>query len=310
MSSYAPTNHTAIIAHEYHRSGLADLPLRTDGTKAPCVKWQVYRWEEIAHWFNRPFPCGIGILCGKRSNGLEVLDFDDPAAYPQWSSRVDAHLLATLPLVATPSDGAHLYYRCETQEASQVLARDAAGGVAIETRAEGAYVVACGSPLAVHEAGKPYDLIRNDPRNPPLITTEQRAALHAAARALNLYAPPPKKASKPRDRTQPKGRQLAGDKFNATASWEEVLEPHGWRIAGSRGGKTYWTKPNGKHGACHATTGYGEADCLYVFSTDAAPFEERQAYNKFAAYALLEFKGDYKRAARAAIQNKHLSMGG
>jgi putative DNA primase/helicase len=314
---------TAACAHEYHRAGLAVVPLRTDGSKAPLVQWAraTWRkpsWEELAPYFNRTAPAGIGILCGERSGGLEVLDFDDPAIYPAWASRVVpglTGLLGTLPLVETPSGGRHLWYRCPTIEGNLVLARDRQSDNAparlppalIETRGEGGLVVAAGSPLEVHwtagqVTGNLYDLLQGDPRKPPVITAEQREALFAAARGLNRYTPPPPRQTlcpPARRKAGSKGRALPGDKFNATASWEGILEPHGWRVAGVKGATLRWTKPNGSAGQVHATTGHGEADCLYVFSTDALPFEGNQAYSKFAAYAILTHGGDFRAAAQA-----------
>ena len=43
---------------------------------------------------------------------------------------------------------------------------------------------------------------------------------------------------------------------------------------------------------------------LYVFSSNAAPFEPNQAYSPFAVYTLLEHGGDWERAARRASRPK------
>ena len=40
-------------------------------------------------------------------------------------------------------------------------------------------------------------------------------------------------------------------------------------------------------------------DLLYVFSSNAAPFEPEKGYSKFAVYALLNHGGDFTAAARA-----------
>jgi hypothetical protein len=37
---------------------------------------------------------------------------------------------------------------------------------------------------------------------------------------------------------------------------------------------------------------------LYVFSSNAHPFEDGRGYSKFAAYAVLNHRGDYVRAAK------------
>ena len=215
--------------------------------------------------------------------------------------------------MATPSGGQHIYYRTTTTEPSTALARAAKNAYAqnalphatIELKSEGAYIVACGSPPETHPDNKIYDLVSGDPRNPPLLTAEERAALHAAAKSLNLYAPPPAEKKKPIDRKKLGGRKLAGDKFNAEADWSELLEPHGWSIVRTRGDTTDWTKPDGTRGHTHATTGYMGLNLFHCFTSDASPFTEGENYKPFAVLALLNFDGDYKRAA-AALKTKHL----
>ena len=46
-----------------------------------------------------------------------------------------------------------------------------------------------------------------------------------------------------------------------------------------------------------ATTNYQGSDLLFVFSTSSV-FEAGKAYSKFAAYAILEYGGDFSTAAR------------
>jgi hypothetical protein len=48
-----------------------------------------------------------------------------------------------------------------------------------------------------------------------------------------------------------------------------------------------------------ATTGYAGSGVLYVFTTNAPPFAPGASYTKFAAFALLEYGGDFARAALA-----------
>jgi putative DNA primase/helicase len=66
---------------------------------------------------------------------------------------------------------------------------------------------------------------------------------------------------------------------------------------------TYWRRPGKGGRGCSATTGYCRGkdgtDLLYVFSSNAHPFEPGRAYGRFAAYALLEHGGDYGAAAKA-----------
>ena len=66
---------------------------------------------------------------------------------------------------------------------------------------------------------------------------------------------------------------------------------------GARAGVTSWQRP-GKPIGISATTNYGGADLLHVF-TSSTDFEPDTSYSKFAAYALLHHQGDYSAAAAA-----------
>ena len=64
---------------------------------------------------------------------------------------------------------------------------------------------------------------------------------------------------------------------------------------GGRDGVTSWQRP-GKTIGISATTNYGGADLLHVF-TSSTDFEPDTSYSKFAVYTLLHHQGDYSAAA-------------
>jgi putative DNA primase/helicase len=127
----------------------------------------------------------------------------------------------------------------------------------------------------------------------PTITTEERDILLNCARALTQYVAP-ERVYTPRGSGTATGDR-PGDLYAAKVSWEDVLQPHGWRVVGHRVGVTLWCRP-GKKDGISATTGYC-GDLLYVFSSNAAPFEPMRAYRKFTAFTLLNAGGDFFRAA-------------
>lgn len=90
-----------------------------------------------------------------------------------------------------------------------------------------------------------------------------------------------------------------GDRLAASISWREILEPHGWTFAGSRGEVSYWRKPSKRSPGISATTNVMGTDRLHVFSTHAPPFEADTSYSKFGVFAALEHGGDFVAAARA-----------
>ena len=159
-------------ARWYVRQGVSVLPVRADGSKAPALKAgsiEQYRErfatdDELADWFAPNKAVGIGLVCGKLSGNLAVLDFETAAVWEQWLARVTAaggHLKAAVslsPIVKTPNGGRHLYCRIsETWVAGQVFAKRASKGVLIESRGQGHYVVCPGSPPACHPTNVRYE---------------------------------------------------------------------------------------------------------------------------------------------------------
>lgn len=99
------------------------------------------------------------------------------------------------------------------------------------------------------------------------------------------------------------GNLRPGEAMELAWGWEDILPQHGWRRLGRMGRGWRWQRP-GKEGlGLSATTGMAaDRDRLFVFSTEAAPFEcsfDAGPYNKFAAYAKLEHGGDFSAAGRA-----------
>lgn len=288
----------------YYKAGLSVIPLRTDGSKSPKVKWRdsidsrMSLYALTPHFISEGARSGIGIVCGKVSDNLEVLDFDDPLAFDEWRNIVSPEPFDTLPIVRTPSGGTHVYYRCETIEGNQVLAADTDGSVRIETRGQGGMVVTAGSPPETHKSRAPYQLIQGDLTQVPVISPADRSEYFNAAKSLNRFvkpvlATPAKTASEGETGDRP------GDAFAAATSWETILEPHGWKLISGTGDFGSWNKPGSHSGENHATTNDGS---FYCFSTSAPPFDGGKAYGKFGVYALLNFAGDYSKAAAELVR--------
>jgi len=164
--------------------------------------------------------------------------------------------------------------------------------VLIETRGEGGYVIAPGSPEGCHPLKKPYELLEGNLAEIPSITSEERELLLNAARALNEYVEPRQVISGDSNLNGDR----PGDDFNSRASWEEILEPKGWEKVEERGEVAHWRRP-GKGISISATTNHAGTDLFYNFSSNGHPFEAGRAYMKFAAYTLLNHDGDFSAAA-------------
>lgn len=296
----------------YAAAGLVVVPVPPDGSKHPLVPWKQYQHRrptdrELVSWFGSRRN-GPAVLCGAVSGGLEVLDFDDGAAFAPWRALIDARapgLLARLPVVRTPRPGYHVYLRCPSIAGNQKLAEDPGPDgrrvTLVETRGEGGLVLTPSCPPACHPSHRRYVMVQGDLTRVPVLTADERELLLAAARSLSRYravdalrprAPAPDASS---------SRTLRrGDHINARIGWAAILEPHGWVCVGLDGaGVGRWRRPGKSGRGWSATTDYGGSGLLYVFSSNAAPFEPGRAYSKLAARALLSFGSDFRSAARS-----------
>jgi putative DNA primase/helicase len=329
QSSYQATSpHETALA--YVRAGLSVIPIRPDGTKRPALsKWDAFQKqlpseEAIRSWWQDGAD-GIAIIGGGVSGGLECLDFDRGELFEDWCQLVESQapgLTARLSVVRTPRRpaGYHVRYRCRAVEIpgnmklAQERGTDPKTGkpclvTLIETRGEGGYALAPGSPPACHETGSTYEHIAG-PQLMDLaeIASEERELLIAAARSFDLASAAKTKRSGASSKGEGAGVR-PGDEYDRRGpDWAEILEPHGWERCTGRGTATYWRRPGKETSGYSATTGYckGEdgADLLAVFSSNAHPFDGPNGtrpctcYGKFAAFALLNHEGDFKAAAR------------
>jgi hypothetical protein len=288
------------------------VPIKPDGSKAPLVPWHAYQRQratmaELADWVRqfRGIDAGLALVCGRASGNVEVLDFDTLAWIQEWEAMVEdlcPGLLARLVMVQTPRPGRHVLYRCPViagnQKLAQVLGPDGKATTLIETRGLGGYAIIPPSPPACHPLHQPYGMVQGDLTQIQKISFNEREVLLNCGRTFNSYINPAKvvtgytvKATM----AAPAGDR-PGDIFAAAVSWAELLEHHGWTLAGARGDLLFWRRP-GKSGGHSATSGLGDTDLLYVFSTNAHPFEADTCYSRFAAYAVLEHGGDFHKAA-------------
>lgn len=306
---------TLEVARRFEDVGFSIIPIRLDGSKAPAIdawkEYQIRRAQEAEFrlWFARLQPFGIALIHGAISGNSEAVDVDCGDIFDDFHAQAleAVPALVNAPLIATPRlDGGRqiIYRNVDPPSGNLILARrpdpEKPGKfkTAIETRGEGGYTVTIGSPSQCHPANRPYRLIGGSFRTIPTLTADQRAALHTVAlgfdqapaighvRASALAASP---AAVTGDRP--------GDDFNRRASWEQILEPHGWRCMRGLGSVGYWSRP-GKSCGTSATTNYADTGLLYVFSSNAEPFEGCRAYTKFGAFTLLEHHGDFAEAAR------------
>jgi hypothetical protein len=287
----------------YHRAGLVVLP-NDPAKKYPAMLtgWQQVQptEQDIRRWFTN----------GRHAIGVrdvEGLDFDNKGApdaatlYHEWAALVEQlrpGLVDRLLCERTPSGGFHLVWRCEDIAGNQKLATrpptpaelekspKLTAVALIETRGRGGQFQVAPSPG--------YEVQRGSWTQLPQISAADRGVLIDCARALT------RTDKRTIDLLGKSTGERAGDRYNAEAGDEafRLLEDAGWAVAMERGTVKYLTRPD-KAAGVSATWGYVAPDVLYVFSSNAAPFEPNRAYSPFAIYTELQHGGDYKRAARA-----------
>ncbi len=287
----------------YVAAGLSTIPCRQD--KRPLLAtWEPYQSRlpsagDLRDWAKLPV-AAVALVGGPVSGGLEILDFDAPALFAPWVEEVKGAaplLLGDLPTVRTPRGGYHVYFRSSTPEGNRKLAVGfgAAGKreTLIETRGTGGYALTAPTPG--------YTLLQGELTAIPQIGAADRALLLDTARAFTQVAEVPA-IPRPRSQTQTRtDRGLRpGDDYNLRGDPRHVLEAAGWQRTRVSGDTEYWRRP-GKQTNWSATLNAlsGLPGYLYVFSSNAWPFEPGRAYSPFAVFALLEHEGDFRRASRA-----------
>ena len=293
---------------------------------------------EARRWTEKS--AGIAIIGGAVSSNLEILDIDDPEIAGPFVAALKLQapeLPGKLTRIRTPrrnqhgKAGGHFVYRCESPVSGNLkLAMsapepevDADGEPVInpatgkqnrkprtllETRGEGGYALTIGCTPEYHPTGNLYEHAGGPPLTELAVLTEsERRILHDVAHSFdyglgNAHVDSPIPGY---ERHEP--GKSPGDAFNQRATWEEMIEPHGWKKVTAAGGISRWRRP-GKADGYSATTGIQSKagnELLCVFSTNAYPFEgvttegrSGVTYNKFSAFAQLNHDGDFQAAAR------------
>jgi KaiC/GvpD/RAD55 family RecA-like ATPase len=314
------------VVRDLAAADLSVIPIRPDGSKAPALtrgnevlnRKRRATDQELQAWFGTGKK-GIGILSGAISANLELIDFDRDAEtlFPDWCALVEAEvpgLVPRLSVTRTPRPGFHVRYRCPEVPipGNLKLATDpkAPRGdqVLIETRGEGGYALAPGSPAECHETGRPY--IHH--AGPPLtqlqvLTASERDLLIRAARSFDRS--PPDSEAGPALGGGGNGELLPGEDFNRHGhDWQDILGPHGWGEARRVGTARYWRRPD-KDNGWSATTGVCTSrrgwELFYCFRSNGEPFEAGKCYSKFTAYTLLNHRGDFSAAARDLARQRY-----
>ncbi len=294
----------------YLSAGISVIPI-DHTTKKPKMAWLDYQGrradeKELKLWFGgkaaKPAQA-MAVVCGQISGGLLVFDFDVPEFYDEWK-REAGELADGLPVQRTGGGGYQVFLRCSEPGKNDKLAwspndQEASGReIAIETRAEGGYVVV---PPSLHPSGNHYRWeTRPEPFTIPVVSQVQAEALLAAARKLDR-APYTRQQIEEQERrirdAQPKKWQGSGEQisvieaFNQAHDIESVLLSYGYTWRGKM-----LVRPNGKGASVWITDGKS-----FHFSTND-PLNCGHMVDPFQAYCQYDHGGDFKKAVKAAAE--------
>lgn len=250
-------NDILAAAIAFYENGVAVVPVRPDGSKAPVVEWKaLYKeqgpdFDQLLDWFDTP-RYGLGVICGAISDGLEMAEIEGRAIERLAEVRATAEASGLAELLArveggyveqSPSGGLHWLYRVawteqRPAEGSTRLAngpRDALGRlgpVYAETRGHGGFAVAAPTPAEMWRDkvtglpnGRGWTAQVGSPRTIPTLTPVERDALLELLRTLDEGGARPRAergvqeaiSRNDLDETKP------GDDFELRVTWAEIL---------------------------------------------------------------------------------------
>ncbi len=318
-------------AKTYLSRGLSVLP--TLAGKKPFESWGKLQSEkmlqdDVENSFKNDKIEGIGIICGRVSGDLLVLDVDckydlTGCLWVNLSATIKEkypELWEKFVIVQTVNNGYHIYYRCEeiqgnqklaqrptTEEERELTCKDATGEgsteeealkksnndklrVLIETRGEGGYVIAPPSPG--------YNIISSSKTDKiPTISKEESEGLLAICRSFDEMPPTtlPEEYKTINEKKEWDGLSPFDD-YNRRADVVSLLESNGWTKLKQSGDRIHLKRP-GKTDSPTSGNFHISKRLLYVFSSSTS-FNSGAAYNPVQVYTMLECNNDYSEASK------------
>lgn len=305
--------------------GLQFMPVRAN--KQPIVK----EWQSSAQKHNLKNCEGVGLVCGKLSGGLEVIDIDCKydltgklfENYKRLIHDTDKSLLNKLAVQKTKGGGYHFIYRCKIISGNLKLANrpttkeekeftyketyefelkksteDAKAKLIADKASQNDKVRVLietrgegGYVMCFPSLG--YEFIFGDFYLIQEITPEERDILHGIARQFNEVV---------EEYVVPKFKQ---EKIKGLSSFEDynkrgdiiaLLEGHGWKIVQQKGKKTVFLRPGQTTSQSSGNFDH-EKNWFSVFTT-STEFEPQTAYLPYAVFSVLECKKDFSEASK------------
>ena len=303
----------------YLQDGISIIPVRDcerDGMPAKTPfgsSWKKYQKEiiskeqlfyEMDSLYNTT---AIGMIGGVVSGNLEIIDID-----VKYLPGIDAILFTDLQTLypeifdivrihKTPSGGAHILYRCESQvEGNMKLAGRPAYEDElllrpknktynfIESRGEGGYVVA---PPALG-----YTILNDRPL--PVLTTTQRASLISLCRSYSKLVkvekmPPPVKSDIDYYDENP------FEDFNNRCDPSQIMSDLGWSYLKSNNNFIWYTRPGKTQGV---SMSFNLSKRFFYCFTSSTELEESKGYTPSVLISTILHNGNRKETYRYLVQ--------
>lgn len=306
-------------------SGLQFMPVRLN--KQPIVK----KWQTSTDKHDLTDCEGVGLVCGKLSGNLEVIDVDEKYSidgrlfekYKKLIHSIDETLLSKLVVQKTKGGGFHLIYRCSVIAGNQKLANRQTTQIEKDETFKEAYEAELSKSTEDTQAkniaekfssndkirvlietrgeggyimcfpSKGYELIFGDYYSINEITPEQRETLHGIARQFNEVVEEYTVPKFKKEKT--KGLSSFGD-YNERGDIVSLLETHGWKVVNQKGQKTIFIRPG--QTTSSSSGNYDHDKGWFSVFTTSTEFEPAKAYLPYAVFAVLECNKDFSEASR------------
>lgn len=305
---------------KYIDTGISVIPVRdkTDAfgqAKAPYGRsWKEFQnriitKEELFDLMDVKYnTTAIGIVCGKVSGNLEILDID-----VKYKPGIDATLFTDLKEIypdifhkvrvhKSPSGGYHIIYRCEepvpgseklagrpkTTEEIEADKKDSPDKPKpkvvnfLETRGEGGYAVA---PPSLG-----YAVVKNSPI--PVLTLAERNSIIGLCRSYNEIIKPEKAIYKPTKTEESFYDLNPFDDFNQRCDPSSLVASFGWKEYKHSNRFIWYTRPGKSHGV---SMSFNLEKRFFFCFTASTELEENHGYSPANLLATLAHGGDKKR---------------
>jgi hypothetical protein len=315
------------LQHLNDLSGLKFMPVKAN--KMPIVKG----WQTFAGEHDLSNCSAVGLVCGKLSGGLEVIDVDTKydltgkifENYKRLVHEIDKSILNKVVVQKTKSGGYHIIYRCSVIAGNQKLANRPTTKDERDFTYTDTYNAEITKSQSDAEAKKiaqkasdndkvrvlfetrgeggyimcfpsqGYELIYGDYYSINEITPEEREVLHGIARQFNEVVEEYIVPIKTKTSIRTKGLSPCDD-YNERGDVVGLLQQHGWKIVNTRGTKTHLRRP-GQTTAMTSGNFDSSNNWFSVFTT-STEFEPERAYLPYVVFAVLECNKNISEAAK------------